>query len=121
MVEMLRPTTLATEVRELVLGRDSHAPHLLDVEVLQVLRRFLRNGAMKRDQVDLAVEHLRLFPLTRHAHGALLQRAVALAGNVTAYDAMYLALSEGLGAELLTCDAKLVGVPGSRAIVRLVE
>jgi predicted nucleic acid-binding protein len=44
----------------------------------------------------------------------------ALRANLTAYDALYAALAEGLGATLLTRDAGLAGAPGLAARVELV-
>ncbi len=56
-------------------------------------------------------------PVIRYPHGPLLDRAIDLHANVTAYDAMYLALAEALGAPLLTRDDALGAVRISRARV----
>jgi predicted nucleic acid-binding protein len=98
-----------------------HAPHLIDVEVTQVLRRYWLAG-----DLDATVAHERLqlyldLPITRHAHEALLIRAWQMRANVTAYDAMYLSLAEALDAPLITLDAKLAGAPGHRARVELIR
>jgi predicted nucleic acid-binding protein len=53
--------------------------------------------------------------LTRYPHDVLLGRVWELRGNLTAYDAVYVALAEALDAPLVTCDAKLAAAPGHRA------
>ena len=83
-----------------------HCPHLLDLEVAQVLRRHSR-GHMTEPRVREAIEDLRDLPLTRYAHEPFLDRIWELRENLTAYDGAYVALAETLGAILLTSDARL--------------
>lgn len=97
-----------------------HAPHLLDVEVAQVLRRYTRTGELDTDRGLQALEDLVDFPLTRYPHDLFLLRIWELRHNVTAYDAAYIALAEALGALLLTRDAALASVPGNRARIELI-
>jgi predicted nucleic acid-binding protein len=47
----------------------------------------------------------------------LLPRVWQLRGNLTAYDASYIALAEALDCPLLTADRRLAGAPGVRATV----
>jgi predicted nucleic acid-binding protein len=89
-----------------------HAPHLLDVEVTQVLRRWASTGELKPARGREAVQDLLALPITRYPHGDLLPRAWDLRHNLTAYDAVYLALAEALDAPLLTRDAGLARVHG---------
>ena len=98
-----------------------HAPHLLDVEVAQVLRKFVLRGQTTAERAQRALHDLEEFPLRRHGHSHLLSRVFELRANHTAYDGVYLALSESLGAPLLTCDAGLVKSPSSTAAVELVR
>ena len=115
-----RPGAEAAAAR-LFRGRETlHAPHLLDVEVAQVLRRYVRTGALGAERAAQALDDLADFPLLRYPHDLLLSRVWRLRDNLTAYDAVYIALSETLGATLVTRDARLVGVPGHRAQVELV-
>lgn len=101
-------------------GEPLAAPHLLDLEVAQVLRRHVLEGSLDagraggalRDHQDLRVE--------RYPHHLFLPRIWELRENATAYDAAYLALAEALDAELVTCDGKLADVPGHGARVRVV-
>ncbi len=97
-----------------------HIPHLLDVEVAQTLRRLARDGEISSADATAAIEDLRALDLTRHAHDVLLDRVWALRGNLSAYDAVYVALAEALNAPLLTCDRKLARAPGMARRVHLV-
>jgi predicted nucleic acid-binding protein len=97
-----------------------HTPHLLDVEVAQVLRRYTRTGELDAARGLQALEDLVDFPLTRYPHDLFLLRIWELRQNVTAYDAAYVALAEALGALLLTRDAALASAPGNRAQIELI-
>lgn len=117
MAEILLASGLGKRVAERTLAaKRRHAPHLLDVEVISTLRRFVSSGQMKAARAQQAIDTLRIFPLRRHPH-ALLDRVFELRANLTACDALYLALAEVLGATLVTCDAALAGVPGRCAAV----
>ena len=89
-------------------GVELHAPALCDVEVVSAFRRALRTGLMEVARASLALEAYLDFPVARHGHAGLMARALALRDNFTAYDAMYVALAELLGAELLSADSGLV-------------
>lgn len=84
------------------------APALLDVEVLSVLRRALLGRALTERRAAEALDMLAQAPVRRYPHAPLLRRALDLRENVSAYDAMYVALAEALGATLLTGDARLL-------------
>jgi predicted nucleic acid-binding protein len=98
-----------------------HAPHLVDVEVANGLRRAAATGSVSTDRAQDALLDLDTMPITRYPHGALLPRAWELRDNLTAYDAMYVALAEVLEAPLVTCDARLARTPGIQAAVELFE
>lgn len=97
-----------------------HAPHLLDVEVAQVLRRYARTGELGAARGLQALEDLVDFPLIRYPHDLFLLRIWELRHNITAYDAAYIALAEALGALLLTRDAALASAHGNRARIELI-
>ena len=63
---------------------------------------------------------LRELDLERHAHEPLLGRIWALRNNLTAYDAVYVALAEALQTKLWSCDARLAAAPGLKARIELV-
>jgi predicted nucleic acid-binding protein len=93
------------------------APHLLDAEVGQVLRRLVISRALSAPRARDALDDLAALPIQRFAHGPLLARAFELRQNTTIYDALYLVLAEGLRAPLLTRDRALSAIPGHRAKV----
>lgn len=95
------------------------APHLLDVEVGQALRRVVLRGEIGADRLDRALAQMSEFPLRRFGHERLIARALEMRANITAYDGVFVALSEALGAPLLTCDARLARAGGHRADVLL--
>ena len=121
MVELLLDTDLGRRIDTLVLEAPArHAPHLLDVEVCQVLRRFARAKQVPTQRAIEAIDDLTAFPVQRHGHAPLMERVFELRANLTAYDAVYLALAEALGATLVTCDVALARTPGRRTAIELV-
>ena len=98
-----------------------HVPHLADIEVVQALRRYVREGEIEANAAEVALTDLRDLDLQRHAHEPLLERVWELRKNLTAYDAVYVALAEVLDVELLTCDRRLSQAPGMSRRVALVE
>ena len=101
-------------------GESLHAPHLIDLEVAQALRRYARLGRMSEGRAVEALEDLADLDLNRYPHDVFMSRIWALRRNATAYDAAYLALAELLPAPLLTADARLAKIPGVRARVEVV-
>ena len=100
-------------------GETLHAPHLLDVEVAQVLRRYSLAGVFDVQRGVQALEDLADFPIARYPHQPFLARMWEMRHNVTAYDAAYLALAETLAAPLVTRDAKLASAAGHQARIEL--
>ena len=121
LIEVLLQTSDGLVIAERLLEpRESlHAPHLIDVEVAQVLRRFVLRGEVYPERARQALDVLEVFPLTRYALEPLLARIWDLRANLTAYDAAYVALAEGLRARLVTRDKRLVAVPGVASTVEL--
>ena len=117
---------LNTEVGVLVGERISssrvtlHAPHLLAVEVAQALRRLTLAGETSPDRGRQALGDLEGLDVLRYDHELLLDRVWALRENLTAYDAVYVALAEALGTTLVTCDGRLAAAPGGDARIELI-
>lgn len=122
LLELLLQTPLGTRVEARLFRDDDefHSPHLIDVEVTQALRRLVRAGEVSAGRAAEVIEDLVDLDLHRHAHLDLLTRAWKLRENVTAYDAMYVALAEALGATVVTCDTPLPNAPGHRAHIELI-
>jgi predicted nucleic acid-binding protein len=97
-----------------------HAPHLLDVEVAQVLRRYVREKMITVQRGQEALEDLAGLPLDRYPHDFLIPRVWELRATLTAYDALYVALAELLDASLLTCDGRIASASGHSAHVEVV-
>lgn len=103
------------------LGRDRlHAPDLILVESLSVIRRQTLAGMLDAAQAEQAVDDLLALPIVIHPTAPLLRRAWELRANVTPYDACYAALAEALNCPLLTGDARLARAPGLVCEVELV-
>jgi len=101
-------------------GNESlHAPHLLDLEVVQVLRRLAREGTISEMRAGQAIEDLQDLRIARYPHSWFLPRIWQLRHNLSAYDAAYVALAETLGATVVTRDAPFGSAPGHRARVEL--
>lgn len=122
-VELLLGTRLGRSIAARIADPELglHVPHLLDVEVTQALRRYVQSGELDQASAEAALDHLSLLDIERHAHEPLLDRVWALRQNLTAYDAVYVALAEALDAPLMTGDRKLARAPGVRAQVELVQ
>ena len=121
LLEVLLATPAAASVssRLFAPGETLHVPHLVDLEVVQVLRRYCSRGVLSETRASEALLDLVDFPLTRYPHDLFLDRIWQLRRNLTAYDAAYVALAEALPATLLTRDARLAGSPGIGAIVEV--
>ncbi len=92
------------------------APHLIDIEVAQVIRRFVKSNQLTSKRAKEAIEDLSVFPALRYSHTSFLSRIYALRDNFTAYDATYLALAEALDCSLLTRDKAFEAYRGSARV-----
>jgi predicted nucleic acid-binding protein len=121
MIEVLLVTPAAMAVEERLFSPEEtlHAPHLLDLEVAQVLRRYCASGEMSAERAEEALADLTILGVNRYPHDLFLSRVWELRHNVTAYDAAYVALAEELSAPLLTRDRRLASAPGHRAVIEV--
>ena len=121
-IEWLLQTRTGARVAQRLLssGETLHAPHLLDVEVAQVFRRHVAQGAITASRAEEALQELLDLRIRRYPHVLFLWRVWELRDNLTAYDAVYVALSEALDATLLTCDRKLARATGHHARIEVI-
>lgn len=84
-----------------------HCPEVVDPEVLHALRRRVAMKELSEDRAAGVIARLLTAPLTRYPHRPFVERAWELRGQLTPYDAMYVALAEALGATLVTTDRRL--------------
>ena len=116
---MATPTGFAIEQRMFRSGEPVAAPHLLDVEVLHVIRRFHRTHQLTAARAEQALDDLGALAIARYGHEILRPAIWRLRNSLTAYDAAYVALAELLDAAIVTCDARLARSRGHAAIFRL--
>jgi predicted nucleic acid-binding protein len=106
-LEILKRTATGLELIPVVAGREQHAPHLIDLEVANALRRWEAQGEMSAYDTQTAFDVFLSMRIRRYPHTNLLPEIWRLRRNLTAYDAAYLALAKFLDAELLTTDEGL--------------
>jgi predicted nucleic acid-binding protein len=113
-IEWLLQSRTGSRIEERIFSGTTslHAPHLLDLEVAQVLRRLAAGGSVGTKRAAQAIEDLADLSITRYAHNLLLFRIWELRHNLSAYDSAYIALAELLDAPLITCDRRLGKTPG---------
>lgn len=121
-LEVLLRTPAAEAIEERIFAPETtiHAPHLIDLEIAQVLRRYVRSSQLKPERGSQALQDLQDFPLNRYPHEPFLARIWELRHNVTAYDAAYLALAEALPAPLVTRDTRLLAIDGISTVIEVI-
>ena len=90
---------------------DLRAPHLLDLEVLSVLRRRSQARRLDMAEADRLLQVFAALTIQRHASSGHLLAIWALRHNLTTYDAAYVALSARLDCPLITLDRALAASP----------
>lgn len=120
--EVVADTPHAEEIRgRLAADPDHCAPHVIDAEVLGVIRRHHLVGALDATSAAQAVDDLAYWPGERYGHRVLLERAWELRAAVRSWDALYVALAEALDATLVTIDARLAAAAGPQCPIEVVE
>ena len=106
--------------RERLSGEELHAPHLLDSEVTSALRGLVLGDRLAAEHAERALDGLQSARIRRHSASPMTRRVWQLRANLSAYDALYVALAERLGADLVTADARIARAPGLRCSVEVV-
>lgn len=120
-VEYLLRTALGRQVAGTIEEADLVAPELLDAEVLAVLRREVLRGTLREKRAAEALADLQAWDVERVDHRDLLREAWKLRRNVTAYDALYVAVARRDGATILTADGPLSRAPGLGVVIQNVR
>lgn len=110
----------AGPARRALASEQLHAPHLIDSEVANGLRRRVAAQQMGADVGWTTLDAFRRLGMTRYPTFSLLDRVWELRDNLSAYDAAYVALAELLDCSLLTADARLSRAPGVRCPITVV-
>ena len=119
--EVVTDTDRAEAIRHrMVVDRDHAAPHVVDIEVVSLIRRERLAGRLDETAGALAVDDLRSWPGERYGHRSLLERIWELRDSVRGWDAAYVALAEVLDATLITLDARLTRADGPRCPIEVV-
>lgn len=92
------------------------APHLMPVEVANVIRRAAMAGDISPDVASMTHRDLIALPISLFPYGPSAERAWELRLTISSYDAWYVALAESLGAPLATLDDRLRRAPGPRCV-----
>jgi predicted nucleic acid-binding protein len=90
------------------------APHLMPVEVSNILRRAAAKGEITQDIASMAHADLLDLRVELYPYAPFAPRVWELRGNVTAYDAWYIAVAESLGSSVATLDRRMANAPGPR-------
>ena len=84
------------------------APQIIDLEVINGIRKNLRLGNLTEARASQAILDLQIFPVERMETILLISRIWQLKNNFTPYDASYVALAEDYQVPFLTRDQKLI-------------
>ena len=123
LMEVLLATGVGARVRARLFREEEtlHAPHLLDLELVHVLRRYCLIGELQPNRAAQALAVLSGLRLVRHPHEPYVPRIWQLRHILTAYDAAYVALAEALESPLVTRDSRMASAHGHRAKIELIE
>lgn len=120
-VDWLLQTSAGVQIgrRILARGESLHAPHLIDLEVVQTLRRLTKEGTITARRAEEGIQDLLAIRVNRYPHFVFLPWIWEHRNNFSAYDACYVGLAEKLGATLITRDGRLASAPGHTAAIEL--
>jgi predicted nucleic acid-binding protein len=97
------------------------APHLIDAEVAQTLRRQVLRRVLTADDGHRLLRRWSRAGVRRFPSVGFVDRIWELRNSVSAYDAIYVALAEALDCPLLTADARLAAATGPRCTITVVR
>jgi predicted nucleic acid-binding protein len=110
----------AGPARSALASEQLHAPHLIDSEVANGLRRTVAAQVLGTDAGWTALDAFRRLGITRYPVFSLLDRVWEMRDNLPVYHASYVGSAELLDCNLHTADARLSLAPGIRAPITVV-
>ena len=120
-IEWLLQTPAGRRIEQRIYPQNEslHCPHVMDLEIAQVLRRLARESVITAHRAQEAIEDLLDLKITRYPHFVFLPRIWHHRHNFSAYDSAYLALAEELRATLITRDSRFAAGIGRSIRVEL--
>lgn len=109
----------STLIQRLAQAENLHAPQLIDVELLSVLRRLVATGQLRQKRAQQIREDFDALRIRRHQDRKLTNRVWELQGSLMPADAAFVVLAEALDVPLVTCDPRLGSATGHLARVEL--
>ena len=110
-----------SEARQFLADEPVAVPHVADIEVASVLRAQVRGGTIPERAGRLALDRWIRLGIRRFPATGLVGRVWSLRDNLSAYDAVYVALAEALACGLLTADTRLGRAPGPTCPITIVR
>lgn len=118
---LIGKSTAAAELRSAFRATGCHAPHLIDAELGNVLRKRARAGDITTTQAVTALRAARAVIDYRYPHtGTLADLAWSWRDTLSFYDALYVALAARLEVPLVTADERLSTAPGLACMIELI-
>jgi predicted nucleic acid-binding protein len=120
-IDWLLRTPAGKQIESRIFSRNEslHCPHLMDLEIAQVLRRLVRDSRISAHRAEEAIQDFSDMRITRYPHFIFLARIWRRRHNLSAYDSAYVVLAEELGATLITRDPRLASGAGRTASVEV--
>ena len=121
-LELLLNTATGKLIAGEIISRETtlHAPHLIDLEIVQVLRRYVLMSEIPETRAMTAINHWLGLDVTRYPHEPFIAAIWQYRNNLTAYDAAYAALAKILDASLITCDRALADATESDGTIKVI-
>ena len=118
LIDLVVASALAPQVAAALRGHRLHAPCHVDAEALSALARLTRAGSIPDSHVLRCLQAVTAAPVERHPIQPLLDAAWGLRSNLRVLDALYVALAQRRGCQVLTTDSRLAAAaPGSTRLV----
>lgn len=120
LVDALTAVEGTHDLRSRLATEDLHAPALIDFEVVSAVLGLVLGGLVSASRAEDLLTDFDDLSIERWASpDALRRRAFQLRHNLSAYDAAYVALAEGLDCPLVTRDARLARTSGHSARIEI--